>query len=220
MQYERNCPKCKCVITYKSKYRCGYAERDGVHCKKCMSAGKPQSDIYGDRYDEIIRKRSESLKKVNHWWHDKIAESRKKRGTHRLSEEHKKKISQNTIFSKKDDEHVRIKKILKEYNITYDEYLDRLGDFGRYKREVIILTRRVDTSILPNSDKRGRAGMNGAYHLDHIIEISEGYIRGINPEELAEIENLQFIPWEQNMKKRKYPNGIHDKGVKKYYGKS
>lgn len=40
------------------------------------------------------------------------------------------------------------------------------------------------------------------------------------PKEIAKIENLQFIPWEETLKKRKYPNGIHDKKIKDYYGKS
>lgn len=215
--YKRNCPKCKNEIEYKSKYNCRYAEEEHRVCKSCMHAGKSQKELYGDRYDEIIAKRSESLKKVKHTWHDKIAESRKRNGTNRLSDEHKKKISESTIFSKTGKEHVRIKCILESEGITYDEYLSKLNDYDRYKREVMNLTNRIDVSSLENSEKRGKAGVKGAYHLDHVIEISEAYVNGLNPIDVANIDNLQFIPWEENMKKRKYPNGIHNKQIKQYY---
>lgn len=217
MKYKRNCPKCNDVIEHKSKYNCRDAELAKRTCKKCMHSGKSQKELYGDRYDEIIKKRSNSLKEVNHWWHHKIAESRKKNGTDKLTDDHKQKISQSTIFSKKGKDHIRIQKILNEHNISYDAYLDKLDDFKRYKREVTLLTNSVDVSSLENYDKRGRAGIKGAYHLDHKIEISEGYLQGIHPYELSKIENLEFIPWEENMKKRKFPNGIHSNKVKNYY---
>lgn len=220
MKYTRNCPKCGCIIEYKSKYHRKYAENDGRLCQSCKLKGRSQKDLYGEDYDEIIKKRSDSLKKIDHWWHDKIVESRRKNGTYKLTEEHKQKISEITIFSETGKNHVRVKKILKEYDITYDEYLSRMDDYSRYKREVMNLTNRLDVSSLENYEKRGKAGIFGAYHLDHKIEISEGYVRKINPEEIAKIENLQFIPWEENIKKRKYPNGIHDKNIKNYYGKS
>lgn len=220
MKYKRNCPNCNCIIEYKTKYNCRNAERDKRVCKKCMHVGKSQKEIYGDRYDAIIEKRSKSLKKVNHWWHDKIAESRHKNGTYILTDSHKKKISEKSIFSQSGKDHVRIKKILEEYDITYDEYLSNLSDFDRYKREVRLLTNKVDITLLENYEKRGVAGTEGAYHLDHKIEVSEGYVNGIPPHEIAKIENLHFIPWELNMKKRKFPNGIHNPNIKKYYGKS
>ena len=58
--------------------------------------------------------------------------------------------------------------------------------------------------INPNNLKRGRAGIEGAYHLDHIISVEFGYIYNIPPEVIADISNLQLIPWEENCKKNKY----------------
>lgn len=220
MKYKRNCPKCHNIVEHKSKYNCRDAELENRLCKKCMHKGKSQKELYGDRYNTIIEKRSKSLKNINHWWHNKIADSKRKNGTNKLTDEHKKKISNNTIFSKSGKDHVRIKSILDKYNVTYEEYLDKMGDFKRYKREVRLLTNKVDVSVLENYDKRGRAGITGAYHLDHKIEVSEGYVNSISPEHIAKLENLQFIPWEKNMKKRKFPNGIHDNKIKNYYGKS
>jgi len=182
-----------------------------------MLKGRNQKEIYGERYDEIINKRSKSLKKVKHTWHDKIAKSRRKNGTYDVSDDTRKKLAEVSHFNKSGKDHVRIRKILEENNITYDDYLSKLDDYSRYKREVMLLTRKCDVSNLPNSDKRGKAGVNNAYHLDHIVEISEGYVNRISPEKIADISNLQFIPWEENMKKRVYPNGIHNPNVKKYY---
>lgn len=219
MKYKRNCPNCNKIIEHKSKYNCRDAKIEKRLCKNCMHKGKSQKELYGDRYDEIIEKRSKSLKKVDHWWHDKIAESRRKNGTNKLTEEQKQKISQSTVFSNTGKNHVRVKKIFEENGITYKEYLDRMDDYHRYKREVRLLTNKVDLSSLENYEKRGIAGVKGAYHLDHKIEVSEGYVNSIPPEEIAKKENLHFIPWQENMKKRKFPNGIHDKKIKNYYGK-
>lgn len=219
-RYIRNCPKCNNEIKHKSKYNCRDATLESRLCKSCMLKGRNQKELYGADYESVIKKRSDSLKKINYWWHDKIAESRRKNGTNKLSKEHKKWISENGNFSKTGKNHVHIKKILEEQNITYEQYLSRLDDYQRYKREVMNLTKRTDVSNLPNSEKRGKCGINGAYHLDHKLEISEGYVQGIAPNIIADVSNLQFIPWKENMKKRKFPNGIHDNKIKNYYGKS
>ena len=71
------------------------------------------------------------------------------------------------------------------------------------------LTRRVNVKDLEHYEKRGKSGVEGAYHLDHIIEISEGFIKNIDPKIIANITNLRFISWEENLKKRKHPGGIY-----------
>ena len=219
-EYIRNCPKCDIEIKHKSKYNYRDAKLEGRLCKSCMLKGRSQKELYGNRYDAVINARKSTQKETGWWWHDKIAENRKKRGTNKLSDEHKKWISENSYFNNTGENHVHIKKILIEQNITYEQYLDRLDDYKRYKRAVILLTNKIDVSKLPNSEKRGKCGTPNAYQLDHIQEISEGYILGISPNEIAHISNLQFIPWELNNKKRKYPNGIHNNKIKNYYGNS
>jgi hypothetical protein len=54
---------------------------------------------------------------------------------------------------------------------------------------------------LENSNKRGKAGIEGAFHLDHIISVWYGYHHNIPAEEIANIKNLKFIPWLENQKK-------------------
>jgi len=207
--FERKCPSCGKVIKYKNKYNCRNAEEENRKCKSCMLKGRSQKDLYGDRYDEIIAKRSDALKEVEHTWHDKIANSRRENGTYKISEETRQLLRDNSYFSgKKGPDHPRIKKMLSEKCISFEEYLDSLSDYKKYKREVRYYTDQNDITILKNYDKRGKAGVVGAYHLVHIVEISEGFINGIAPEIIGEISNLQFIPWEKNMEKRKNPGGI------------
>ena len=55
---------------------------------------------------------------------------------------------------------------------------------------------------LSNYGKRGVSGVNGNYHLDHKYSILEGYKNKISPEIIGNIKNLEFIPWEENIKKR------------------
>jgi hypothetical protein len=208
-KHTRFCPKCNDIIEYKSKYRCRDAEKEKCVCKKCMHSGKSQKELYGDNYDKIIKKRSDSLKKVNHWWHNKITENRKNNGTYILTDEHKKKISNNTIFSKTGKDHVRIKKFLEKSGVTWEEYESKISKYKKYHMDVMYLTRRVNVKDLEHYEKRGKSGVEGAYHLDHIIEISEGFIKNIDPKIIANITNLRFISWEENLKKRKHPGGIY-----------
>lgn len=55
--------------------------------------------------------------------------------------------------------------------------------------------------INPNDHPRTRCGVEGGYQLDHIVGIKEGFHRGIPPEELARVENLQMLPWKKNRDK-------------------
>ena len=208
--YIRNCPKCENEIKHKCKYNCRDAVLEGRFCKSCMLKGRSQRELYGDAYEDIILKRSQSLKEVEHWWQKKIVDSRKVNGSYKHSEKRKKQIAEQTIFSKTGKDHVRVKKILKELDLTWEEYSARYSEYKKYQKKVIRLTNKQDVSKLPNFDKRGKAGVAGAYQLDHILEISEGFVKGIDPEIIADMSNLQFIPWLENLKKRKYPSGIQN----------
>lgn len=87
-------------------------------------------------------------------------------------------------------------------NINYNEYLKIVDEFEKYELEVMKITRRQEINSLPNSGKRGNSGVKGAYHLDHKFSIVEGFNKKINPEIIGNIKNLEFIPWEENIKKR------------------
>lgn len=80
--------------------------------------------------------------------------------------------------------------------------LEDMSDYQVYRKKVWDFTNQNDLSLLENYDKRGLAGEIGAYHLDHKFSISRGYIEGVLPELIGSLKNLEFIPWEQNVKKQ------------------
>jgi hypothetical protein len=86
--------------------------------------------------------------------------------------------------------------------IPYDEFLKKLNEFKLYKKKVISITKKQSIHELPNFNKRGVSGIDGNYHLDHKFSIVEGFKQNINPEFIGNINNLEFIPWIDNIKKR------------------
>ena len=92
-----------------------------------------------------------------------------------------------------------IQKILREDNITYEEYLGRFTEKELYIKEVRRITSQQPIETLENYDKRGTGF--GDYHLDHIYPVSMGFRRGIPAEIIGDIKNLQFIPMEENLTK-------------------
>lgn len=80
-------------------------------------------------------------------------------------------------------------------------------EYRRYSNRVHVLTRKVyeeyQKEINPNNYPRGLAGQNGMYHLDHIISIRYGFDNNIPPEDIAIKENLQMLPWKDNISKGK-----------------
>ena len=77
-----------------------------------------------------------------------------------------------------------------------------MDEYKRYKSEVLKMTNRQPIETLDNYSKRGISGLDGAYHLDHKYSILEGFNQNINPDIIGNITNLEFIPWEDNVKKR------------------
>lgn len=84
---------------------------------------------------------------------------------------------------------------------TYEEYRDSLPEWKAYKIDVWRLTNQQPLHLLENYDKRGVNGQDGAYTLDHKISIKRGFIENIPPEEIADISNLEMLPWEENIVK-------------------
>ena len=77
---------------------------------------------------------------------------------------------------------------------------DDLPDFQRYKREVRKLTEMQQLSNIENFEKRGHV-INDGYHLDHKFSIYDGFKNNVPPKNIANIKNLQFIHWRENIKK-------------------
>lgn len=86
--------------------------------------------------------------------------------------------------------------------INYNEYINNLSEFKKYKRKVTSVTKKQPIHNLVNFEKRGISGIDGNYHLDHKFSIVEGFKQKISPWVIGNFINLEFIPWEENIKKR------------------
>lgn len=98
-------------------------------------------------------------------------------------------------------------KIKRSYNY-------RISDFNRYARKARLLTETTYTKykevLNPNNLPRTLCGVENGYQLDHIISIRECFDSGKSVEECSDLNNLQFIPWEDNLKKRKFSRGCNN----------
>lgn len=79
----------------------------------------------------------------------------------------------------------------------------RQRELKNYYNKVTYLTEQVykqfKDQINPTNYPRSLAGTEDGYHLDHIYPVAAGYENDIPPELLAIPENLQMIPWKDNV---------------------
>ena len=68
---------------------------------------------------------------------------------------------------------------------NWEEYVEKYPKKQFYKREVWRYTYQNPLDTLDNWDKRGKCGVEGAYQLDHIVSINEGWSNKILAEEIA-----------------------------------
>lgn len=101
----------------------------------------------------------------------------------------------------------KIKSIDKSYMKTEKYSLSKqnplLSEYKKYYGKVHRLTEQTynefKNEINPNSYVRGKAGTPNAYHLDHKISVKYGFLNGIDPVEISKKENLQLLPWRENI---------------------
>jgi hypothetical protein len=67
----------------------------------------------------------------------------------------------------------------------------------KYRSLVWKITEKQPIKKLPNYELRGFRG----HHLDHKVSIWYGYTNKLSPELIGSIDNLEFIPSYQNLKK-------------------
>lgn len=96
-----------------------------------------------------------------------------------------------------------IRHLLKEEQITYEEYLEWVKNKPGYYRAVRNITNHQPIHLLENYDKRAKyPDQKDAYHLDHVFPIAQGFRLGVSPLLIGDISNLRFIPWNENISKR------------------
>lgn len=154
--------------------------------------------------NEVAKKTGLSYTTVNNILNkqNKIRTENKNRGNtgKKQSKETKEKVLK-TIIKRKNQglyDHIYLKKT----GYTYKEFLEKLPDFKKYFNKVRAITNKQPLKNLENFEKRGKCGINGAYNLDHCYSIIAGFKNNISPEIIGNINNLEMIPWEENLVKQ------------------
>lgn len=84
-------------------------------------------------------------------------------------------------------------------------------EWQKYKAEVSSLTEQTyklhKKRINPMDLPRGKAGQEGAYHLDHIVPKRFCFDNNIPPDVCADASNLQMIGWRENVGSRNHIKG-------------
>lgn len=243
-KFERKCPSCQKIITYKS-YQ-GY-ENGIKNNRKCQKCGCGWAKGQTKETSQSLKKMAESVSKANKGclpWNKGLTKnehpSLKVIGEKRKGKKHSKeaidKISKASISHWKNKQYRKL--VLEKVKETYTEeriqqWREKMEDNGyftpilekdkweQYKQEVWYYTRKNNLSTLNNYKNRGRLDENNdAYHLDHIYSITDGYLNNVDAKIIGSIHNLRFIPAIENQIK-KTKSDISLKKLKKlYYGKS
>ena len=213
MTYKRNCPNCDCELEYTNKRSWYNAKKANSKCKLCYN--KSTSNTLKKKYKSgeiaiVPRKKDSQLIKpfkrncpecgneMRYVSEATLNTSIKKNTVCNSCSTYKYNKTFNDIIK---PEHTLQMRATKAGFQNFDEYKQRYPKKQFYKREVWRLTYQNPLDTLEHWDKRGRCGVEGAYQLDHIKSINWGWENGIEPEVIAEWDNLRMIPWKTNLLK-------------------
>ncbi len=80
----------------------------------------------------------------------------------------------------------------------------QMSEYRKYANKVRALTEQVYRKnkqiINPKSLLRVKAGRSG-YQLDHIVSVKQGFLNNIPIEVISSVDNLQMLPWRDNIRK-------------------
>lgn len=196
----RNCPNCKIELTYKISSQYYEAERKNRKCRKCGCGwSKGQTKETNKSIARMAENVSKSNKGKTPW----------NLGLTKETSDIIKKISEKNKEYKHTDE---IKILIGNHSKQrwkdglYDnQYGKNYKEFKKYQHKVHKLSHKIK-HLIEGYDitKHGKMGKLGAYQIDHIIDIKFGFDNNIPVEKIADISNLQFIKWEENIKKGYY----------------
>lgn len=193
----RNCPTCGCKVEHVSiqsqAHANNLADRSNKAQKLCRSC--IATKVNNRRWSNPSQREQQSKRFLaNNPSKGKPAWNR---GVPR-DEATKSKIKQTVIErgGRKGDRNANYGKF-KVHNIN--------ADFKNYNNRVRVLTERIK-HLIPNYDqsKRGKVGIPGAHQIDHIKSIIDCWYDNWTPEQAADVTNLRFISWEENLKVRKW----------------
>ena len=162
--------------------------------------GKTYDELHGINADAMRRKRSEKLtgRPVYESSRDKSSIANKKnRVLHPREPWNKGKTGVQIPWNKGKTGYA----MPPRRKISEQDY----QDYQRYKRAVYSASRKTynqNTNLLnPIGLLLGRSGIPDAHQIDHKIPISVGYQLRIPVKVMSTVENLQLLPWKDNLVK-------------------
>ena len=215
MIYKRNCPKCGDEIEHINPRSYKWAKRDGKPCRKCYSkdiSATLKTKAKNGEFNYVVRdkKREKSLERNFHRNCPNCGNQMSYASKGTLETAIRKNTVCNSCSTYKynktfndviKEEHIQQMRATKAGFENFEEYKEKYPKKEMYKREVWRYTYKHPLETLEHWDKRGKCGVEGAYQLDHIISINEGWSNKIPAEEIAKWENLRMIPWKDNLLK-------------------
>lgn len=180
-----SCPSVKAKIGRASKKFLTGKTYEEIHGKSANAMRKLRSDKLRGRpiTPETVRKIKQS--NIAHWSRQKRTPWNKgKTGVQTAWNKGHKKQELPAILNRKDPAY---------------------SDFKKYRNRVAYRTKKTyelfKMEINPNNLKLGVAGKTGAHHIDHIISVREGFVRNLPIEIISAKDNLQILPWLDNIRK-------------------
>ena len=215
MTHKRNCPKCNCELEYTNKRSWYNANRLNSKCTKCYrnEISITLKEKYKKGEFNFVPRNKEREKTLERNFHRNcpncgnemsyVSEGTLKTAIKRNTvcnscSTYKYNKTFNDVIKEEHREQMRATKAGFE---NFEEYKEKYPKKEMYKREVWRYTYKHPLETLEHWDKRGKCGVEGAYQLDHIISINEGWSNKIPAEEIAKWENLRMIPWKDNLLK-------------------
>jgi hypothetical protein len=192
---KKECENCK------SEFE-DYISNNRKFCsRKCSDSGRKKNGLSGEKWYKVM-----SHIDMGKYWRGKKNPNHSEKMKGCIPWNKGKQNVQEKLYG---ENHPGIKYKMKKLGLDWDTYNNWKHNKNRYKKEVWRITNQQEIYKLKNYDKpRKRAGYIGGYQLDHIMSIDEGWSKQIDPNVIGNINNLQFITWEKNLKKRYEKNSV------------
>lgn len=225
----RECPYCKSEIKHKGYRSCiqSFEQNRGCVCRSAWSKGLTKETnsslkLKSEKMSVTMKKKFKDgdltpwNKGLTRDTNDILAKMGDNHKGFKHTEETKLKISENSKSNWRKEEYRnsvltgKAKVMDQQVNRWIRTMVDRgyftdpndRSELKNYRYKVWIYTNRNDLSVLSNYDKRGKAGLQDSYHLDHKFSITQGFRNNIDPMIIGSIHNLEFIPWMENQIKK------------------
>ncbi len=130
-----------------------------------------------------------------------------------LDENKRKCCSRDCLY--KNPERIEMLKNIDRSYMYEQDYIDKMSsthtkEYMKYYRKVRKISERnyvlFKDEINPNDFPRTLCGVEGGYQLDHIKSLKDCWYENVDVEIAGGKENLQIIPWKENLNKRKFDN--------------